>query len=287
MPHDLDPEQDQPQPHRHNCGSLFGCGEENGTGVVREDLKDAAFNSRAADRLRNMDEISQERLDGFLNARGLPVAGFARSSFLARWRDIGPWFNKLARARPMAGWLRAAVPARRPRNRGRRPRARGGEQRQDSSPRRIRHNLEPILKVDSGDTISYVNTWTHFLNQLQPGVPVDFLAKQRLSNPGKGPHSIIGPIYVNGAEPGDVLEVRYKRICPLDWAAVFNNPGTIGTGLLLAKDFPEGQVKYLKLDLANMTAEFNPRTFMCRSSPFRERWAWLLPMVSFRAQSRA
>jgi len=70
------------------------------------------------------------------------------------------------------------------------------------------------------------------------------------------PSSIIGPIYVNGAEPGDVLEVRYKRIRPFDWGAVFNNPGSIGTGLL-AQDFPEGQVKYLKLDVPNMTAEFN------------------------------
>ena len=116
--------------------------------------------------------------------------------------------------------------------------------------------LEPILKVDSGDTISYPNTWSHFLNQMQPGVPVETLAKLRVSNPGHGPHSIIGPIYVNGAEPGDVLEVRYKRIRPFDWGAVFNNPGSIGTGLL-AQDFPEGQVKYLKLDLSNMTAEFN------------------------------
>src|SRR5208337_307110 len=69
--------------------------------------------------------------------------------------------------------------------------------------------------------------------------------------------SIIGPIYVNGAEPGDVLEIRYKRIRPFNWGAVFNNPGSIGTGLL-AKDFPDGQVKYLNVDMAKMTAEFSP-----------------------------
>ena len=98
--------------------------------------------------------------------------------------------------------------------------------------------LEPILKVDSGDTISYPNTWSHFLNQMQPGVPVETLAKLRVSDPGKGPHSIIGPIYVNGAEPGDVLEVRYKRIRPFDWGAVFNNPGSLGTGCWL-RIFPK------------------------------------------------
>jgi len=60
------------------------------------------------------------------------------------------------------------------------------------------------------------------------GVPVDKLAELRKSNPGRGPHSIIGPIAVNNAEPGDVLEIRYKRIKPFNWGAVFNNPGSLG-----------------------------------------------------------
>jgi acetamidase/formamidase len=81
------------------------------------------------------------------------------------------------------------------------------------------------------------------------------LAQLRVSNPGRGPHSIIGPVYVNNAEPGDVLEIGYKRIRPFNWGAVFSNPGTLGTGLL-AQDFPEGQVKYLNLDLPKMTVEF-------------------------------
>jgi acetamidase/formamidase len=115
--------------------------------------------------------------------------------------------------------------------------------------------LAPILKIDSGDTVTFPDTWSHFLNQMQPGVPVETLAKIRISNPGKGPHSIIGPIFVNGAEPGDLLEVRYKRILPFNWGAVFNNPGALGTGLL-PQDFPDGQVKYLNLDLPKMTAEF-------------------------------
>src|SRR5215813_15639100 len=67
--------------------------------------------------------------------------------------------------------------------------------------------LPPFLTIESGDAISFPNTWSHFLNQLQPGVPVDTLAALRKSNPGRGPHSIIGPIAVNKAEPGDVLEI--------------------------------------------------------------------------------
>jgi len=37
--------------HSHDCGNLFGCGDEKGTGVVGEDIKDAAFNKTSADRL--------------------------------------------------------------------------------------------------------------------------------------------------------------------------------------------------------------------------------------------
>src|SRR5262249_26124394 len=52
--------------HRHDCGNLFGCGDELGTGILREDIKDAALTARTSDRLLHMDEISQERLDGYL-----------------------------------------------------------------------------------------------------------------------------------------------------------------------------------------------------------------------------
>jgi len=117
--------------------------------------------------------------------------------------------------------------------------------------------LPPILKVDSGDVISYTDTWSHFLNKLQPGTPIETLVQIRLSNPGHGPHSIIGPIYVNGAQPGDVLEVRYLRCRPYPWGAVFNNPGSVGTGLL-ASDYPTGQVKYLDLDFKTMKGAFAP-----------------------------
>ena len=86
-------------------------------------------------------------------------------------------------------------------------------------------------------------------------MPVDTLAKLRLANPGKGPHSIIGPIAVNKSEPGDVLEIRYKRFEPFAWGAVFNNPGTLGTGLL-PQDYAQGQVKYLELDLHAMKGKF-------------------------------
>ncbi len=244
----------QPAIHHHDCGNLFGCGEENGIGVFREDIKDAAVSKRVADRLLHMDEIHEERLDSYLTERGRSRRLLLRaSSFMGALATVGPWFSKLAYSADTWDGGSAAGP---PKN------DEGHVHVVESNDKTVRlgvfdTTLEPILKVDSGDTISFTNTWTHFLNKMQPGVPIEVLAKIRVDNPGKGPHSIIGPIYVNGAEPGDVLEVRYKRIQPLDWGGVFNNPGSLGTGLL-AKDYPQGQVKYMKLDLTKMTAAFNP-----------------------------
>jgi acetamidase/formamidase len=263
MPHDFEqlPDQEtQLQPQHHSCGNLFGCGDEKGTGVVREDIKDAAFTKQAADRLPHMDEMNQERLDGYLNARGLSRRRLLRaSSFMGALAAIGPWFTKLARAADPNDASKTGAP----------DWLTGGDKKKtdeghvhvvESNNQTVHlgvfdSTLPPIVKIDSGDTVSFPNTWSHFMNQMQPGVPVETLGKLRVSNPGRGPHSIIGPIYVNNAEPGDVLEVRYKRIQPFDWGAVFHNPGTLGTGLL-AQDFPEGQVKYLTLDLPKMTAEF-------------------------------
>jgi len=243
----------QPTPHHHACGGLFGCGEENGTGIFREDIKDAAFDKRAADRLLHMDEVDQERLDAYLSTRGRLRRKFlGASSFMGLLAAVEPWFGKLAHA--------ADAPASATTGSTRTDQGRVHEIQSTKETVRLGvfdATLPPLVTVESGDTISYTNTWSHFLNELQPGVPVDKLAAMRVANPGKGPHSIIGPIAVNKAEPGDVLEIRYKKLEPFPWGAVFNNPGSLGTGLL-PQDYAAGQVKYLDLDLKAMKGKFAP-----------------------------
>jgi acetamidase/formamidase len=251
--------QSQPE-HRHHCGNLFGCGDEQGTGVLREDIKDAAVTRSAADRLLHMDEIDQQTVDGYLTARGRSRRTLLRaSSFMGALAAVGPWFSKLAFAtgRPGAPQASEKHPS------GSKDTLKEGRNHEIESNDQTVHlgvfdaNLQPIVTIDSGDTVTYRNTWSHFLNKMQPGVPVDQLADLRKSNPGRGPHSIIGPVAVKGAEPGDVLEIRYKRFKPFNWGAVFNNPGALGTGLL-ASDYPQGQIKYLDLDLSKMNAQFAP-----------------------------
>ncbi|MDE1969548.1 MAG: acetamidase/formamidase family protein [Alphaproteobacteria bacterium] len=243
---------DQPAQNLHGCGNLFGCGDEQGTGVIREDLKDAAVKPKSADRLLHMDEIDQEGLDGYLSARGRARRKLLRASgFMGALAAVQPWFAKLAQAADASA-----------------PYATGSQRTDQGRVHVVESNkqtvrlgvfdatLPPILTVNSGDTISFPNTWSHFLNELQPGVSVDKLAQLRRDNPGKGPHTIIGPIAVKDAEPGDLLEIRYRKLETYTWGAVFNNPGPLGTGLL-PQDFPQGQVKYLDLDLHTMKGKFS------------------------------
>ena len=71
---------------------------------------------------------------------------------------------------------------------------------------------KPVLTVNSGDTV-VMETMMHFHDRLVPGGPaLDELLKVRQEFPGRGAHTLSGPIYVEGAEPGDVLKVRINRI---------------------------------------------------------------------------
>ena len=117
-------------------------------------------------------------------------------------------------------------------------------------------NEKPKLTVNSGDTVS-IETMYHALDQIKPNLSMDEIVRLRLANPG--PHSVTGPIYVNGAEPGDTMEIRILKIVPKPDGFNFHLPGakfpTVG---LLAPEFPEGFVRYYKLDAAKRQAEFKP-----------------------------
>ena len=117
--------------------------------------------------------------------------------------------------------------------------------------------LPNLLEIDDGDAVVYPNTWSHFLNRMQPGITIEELARLRRENPGRGPHSIIGPVGVRGAEPGDMLAIDFEVLTPVEWGATFVNPGDLGTGTL-ADEFPRGQIRYLELNAQTMRAEFVP-----------------------------
>src|SRR5262249_34001233 len=110
----------------------------------------------------------------------------------------------------------------------------------------------PVLKVDSGDTV-VLETMMHSHNQVVPGKTIEEIKKLRTDHPGRGPHTVTGPIYVNGAEPGDVLKVTIQKIVPRAYATNFNVPGMFGQ---FPGQYPDGQVKYMYLDPDKMVTEF-------------------------------
>ena len=116
----------------------------------------------------------------------------------------------------------------------------------------------PKLTVKSGDTVA-VETMMHSHNKIVPGTTMDEIVALRKANPGGGPHSVTGPIYVEGAEPGDVMEIRILKITPKAFGANFNLPGkefpTIGA---LAPEMPDGFLRYFYLDLDKRQTEFKP-----------------------------
>src|SRR5256884_7874068 len=112
----------------------------------------------------------------------------------------------------------------------------------------------PVLNVNSGDTVVF-ETMMHSHNQVVPGTTIEQIKKLRTDFPGRGPHTLTGPVYIEGAEPGMGLKVKINKIVPRAYAMNFNVPGMFGQ---FPEGFPEGQVKYFNLDLARTVAEFAP-----------------------------
>jgi len=114
----------------------------------------------------------------------------------------------------------------------------------------------PRARIRSGDTV-VMETMMASMNQVLPGVPVDEITRLRVNHPGRGPHTITGPIYVEGAMPGDVLKIHLNRIVPRSYGANWNLPGTLKLGQF-PEIFTEPQVKYFYFDMKRGVTEFLP-----------------------------
>lgn len=123
---------------------------------------------------------------------------------------------------------------------------------------------KPALTVRSGDTVIVHTVLTNSPSGLEKaGVkPADVEPALRdvydhvpVGDRGPGGHVLTGPIYVEGAEPGDVLEIHFDKI---DLAIPYSyNAFRYGAGLL-TDDFLVGRTKIIPLDRQTMTAAFAP-----------------------------
>jgi acetamidase/formamidase len=71
---------------------------------------------------------------------------------------------------------------------------------------------------------------------------------------GPGPNILVGPIAVNGAEAGDVLEVKILELNPTDNFAV----NLFQPSRTLAEDLPRARIRFIPLDKSRNVALFAP-----------------------------
>ncbi|MBW4555949.1 MAG: acetamidase/formamidase family protein [Trichormus sp. ATA11-4-KO1] len=121
------------------------------------------------------------------------------------------------------------------------------------------HLLEPALTIESGDTID-VETYTGYY--VYDKAPSEFLTPEFIDicqnlplerKVAGGPHLLTGPIYVQDAEPGDVLEVKLEAIAPS--LPVGFNAIRPGWGAL-PNQFTQPALRFIPLDLVSNIAEF-------------------------------
>jgi acetamidase/formamidase len=123
-------------------------------------------------------------------------------------------------------------------------------------------DAKPALRIESGDIIDVDTLLTNTPAGLEKaGVPAKNVQPslraivEELTGDRKGPggHILTGPVYVEGAEPGDVLEVR---ILSIELAIDYGYNGC--KGFMPENCEPDAPIKILALDRARMTAEFVP-----------------------------
>jgi len=140
------------------------------------------------------------------------------------------------------------------------------------------NSVPPVLRIKSGDTVE-IETGTHLMGGMIPGAEAqDWIRmyKQMMDKyPGtnfypdartgvkkleKRPNHthLTGPIHVEGAEPGDVLQIEILEIVPTAYGFNITPESTFAKSGLLADDFPKGQVRWYRVDLKNMKFKFLP-----------------------------
>ncbi len=117
----------------------------------------------------------------------------------------------------------------------------------------------PALRVHTGDYVTVRTVLTSTPERLEAaGVPADQVEKelrdvQAVKERGPGGHVLTGPIYIEEAEPGDVLEVRFQAI---DLAIPYGY-NAIGQAGFLSDEIFERKMRIINLDSKRMLGHFS------------------------------
>jgi acetamidase/formamidase len=121
---------------------------------------------------------------------------------------------------------------------------------------------KPVLRVNSGDTVVVRTLITSTPERLEKAgvAPADVEPALReivktVTNKGPGGHILTGPIFVEGAEPGDALEVHIDKV-ELAIPYAYNAFGPLRG--FLPEDFTYAKMRIIPLDAREMVARFAP-----------------------------
>jgi acetamidase/formamidase len=121
---------------------------------------------------------------------------------------------------------------------------------------------KPVLRIDPGDTVVVRTLITSTPKRLEEaGVALADVEPalreivEKVTDKGPGGHILTGPIQVNGAEPGDVLEVHIDKVeLAISYAY---NAFAPGRGFL-PEDFDHRKMRIIPLDARRNVARFAP-----------------------------
>lgn len=120
--------------------------------------------------------------------------------------------------------------------------------------------VKPVLRIASGETVRVETMVARGIERLRlAGVKDDEIpqslkdVEKAITDRGPGAHPLTGPIYVEGAEPGDSLEVHIEAI---EFLHPYGVGGFIPGGGTLPEDFPYAKFKLVRVNEKAGTGEF-------------------------------
>jgi acetamidase/formamidase len=119
---------------------------------------------------------------------------------------------------------------------------------------------KPVLKIKSGDTVEVQTLLAGSPQRLEeaflPAAEVEQTLRDifnEVKDKGPGGHILTGPIWIEGAEPGDTLEVRVKEV---KLAINYGYTGFVAKRGFLPEDFDRTRTRIIRLDEKRMVAPF-------------------------------
>jgi acetamidase/formamidase len=122
-------------------------------------------------------------------------------------------------------------------------------------------SLPPVLTIDSGDIVRLETATGNPKYFENLGVPKEKIPKELyaafegVEGAGRGDHTLDGPIYVRGAEPGDALEIRILSVAvrlPIAGQSFRPDKGVLPDEFKYQKD------RVLWIDMKHQTIEYAP-----------------------------